>query len=61
MTLTVAVGDRVDAGATIATIEAMKMEAPITTLKGGIVSRIASGRVQQVESGDLIVVITPEA
>lgn len=61
VTLTVGVGDHVDPGAPVATIEAMKMEAPITTPKGGIVSRIASGRVQQVESGDLIVVIAPEA
>ena len=57
VTLTVAEGDRVDAGQTIATIEAMKMEAAITALVAGTVARLAIGPIQQVEGGDLLVVL----
>ncbi|GAA1950263.1 pyruvate carboxylase [Brevibacterium antiquum] len=57
VTLQVAEGDRVEAGATVATIEAMKMEASITTQTAGTVSRIAIGNVQQLEGGDLVVVV----
>ncbi|SEE15741.1 pyruvate carboxylase [Arthrobacter alpinus] len=53
----VAVGDVVEAGATIATIEAMKMEASITTPVGGTVGRLAVAGVAQVQGGDLLVVI----
>ncbi|MES4909307.1 MULTISPECIES: pyruvate carboxylase [unclassified Streptomyces] len=55
VTLTVAEGDTVEAGATVATIEAMKMEAAITAPKAGKVSRLAISRIQQVEGGDLLV------
>ncbi|NUP35875.1 MAG: pyruvate carboxylase [Streptomyces sp.] len=55
VTLTVAEGHTVEAGATVATIEAMKMEATITAPKAGKVSRLAISRVQQVEGGDLLV------
>jgi len=58
VTLTVAVGDTVEAGGVVATIEAMKMEANITSAAGGTVSRVAIGAQQQVEGGDLLVVIT---
>jgi pyruvate carboxylase len=54
VTLAVAAGDVVEAGQTIATIEAMKMEAAITAPKAGAVRRIAIGAVQQVEGGDLV-------
>lgn len=57
VTLAVAEGDEVDAGATVATIEAMKMEAAITAPKAGRVSRLAINRIQQVEGGDLLVEI----
>ncbi|SDC63830.1 pyruvate carboxylase [Actinokineospora iranica] len=57
VTLAVAEGDEVEAGATVATIEAMKMEAAITAPKAGKVSRLAIGSVQQVEGGDLLVVL----
>ncbi|PYI67060.1 pyruvate carboxylase [Arthrobacter livingstonensis] len=57
VSLKVAVGDVVEAGATVATIEAMKMEASITTPVGGTVSRLAVGGVAQVQGGDLLVVI----
>ncbi len=53
----VAVGDVVEAGATVATIEAMKMEASITTPVGGTVARLAVSGVAQVQGGDLLVVV----
>ncbi|MFE1904017.1 pyruvate carboxylase [Streptomyces gardneri] len=57
VTLAVAEGDEVEAGATVATIEAMKMEASITATRSGRVSRLAITRIQQVEGGDLLVEI----
>ena len=54
VTLAVAEGDEVEAGATVATIEAMKMEASITAPKSGTVTRLAINRIQQVEGGDLL-------
>ena len=60
VTLQVAEGDEVEAGATIATIEAMKMEAAITTPVGGTVERRAIPTTQQVEAGDLLVVVAGE-
>jgi pyruvate carboxylase len=50
-------GDTVEAGQTVATIEAMKMEAAITTPIGGTVQRLAIGAIQQLEGGDLVMVI----
>src|SRR3954453_6753651 len=52
-------GDQVEAGATVATIEAMKMEAAITAPVAGTVSRLAIGNITQVEGGDLVLVIDP--
>ena len=57
VTVQVAEGDEVEAGATVATIEAMKMEAGITTPVAGTVRRLAVGARQQVEGGDLLVVV----
>ncbi|MGH3977838.1 MAG: pyruvate carboxylase [Pseudonocardiaceae bacterium] len=54
VTLQVSEGDTVAAGATVATIEAMKMEAGITAPKAGTVARLAINSVQQVEGGDLL-------
>ncbi len=54
----VAEGDQVEDGATVATIEAMKMEAAITATKSGTVQRLALGSIQQVEGGDLVLVIS---
>jgi pyruvate carboxylase len=59
VTVTVAEGDEVKDGATVATIEAMKMEAAITAPISGKVERLAIGEVTQVEGGDLVLVITP--
>ena len=50
-------GQQVEAGQTVATVEAMKMEAAITTPVAGTVRRIAIGAVQQLEGGDLVMVI----
>ncbi|WP_169252245.1 pyruvate carboxylase [Brevibacterium sp. 'Marine'] len=57
VTMQVHEGDTVAVGDTIATIEAMKMEATITTQTAGTVSRVAIADVQQLEGGDLVVVI----
>ncbi|GAA5134977.1 pyruvate carboxylase [Pseudonocardia adelaidensis] len=57
VTLQVGEGDEVEAGQTVATIEAMKMEASITTHQAGRVGRLAIGKVQQVEGGDLLLVL----
>jgi pyruvate carboxylase len=55
VTLTVAVGDVVKPGAPVATIEAMKMEAAISSPVAGVIKRLAIPKTQQVEAGDLIV------
>ncbi|MGW1161193.1 pyruvate carboxylase [Streptomyces sp. NPDC002519] len=57
VTLAVQPGAQVEAGATVATIEAMKMEAAITAPVAGTVGRLAVDSVQQVEGGDLLMVI----
>ncbi|MGI8414906.1 MAG: biotin/lipoyl-containing protein, partial [Nakamurella sp.] len=57
VTLSVADGDQVSAGQTVATIEAMKMEASITAQNAGTVARTAISSVQQVEGGDLLLVL----
>ncbi|MCX7521489.1 pyruvate carboxylase [Microbacterium sp. STN6] len=59
VTLQVEVGERVEAGQSVATIEAMKMEAAITAPVGGTVERLAISKTQQVDAGDLLVVVTP--
>ena len=46
-------------GDTVATIEAMKMEAAITAPVAGTVERVALAGTQQVEGGDLVLVLTP--
>ncbi|MCU1473182.1 pyruvate carboxylase [Amnibacterium sp.] len=57
VTVKVEQGQRVEAGATVATIEAMKMEASITTPVAGSVSRLVVSGTGQVEAGDLLVVV----
>jgi pyruvate carboxylase len=57
VTLAVEEGATVEAGQTVATIEAMKMEASITAPTAGTVSRVAIRSVQQVEGGDLVLVL----
>ncbi len=58
VTVNIAAGDTVEAGQTIATIEAMKMEAAITAPKAGTVQRVAVSPTAQVEGGDLLVVVS---
>ncbi|AVZ71326.1 pyruvate carboxylase [Streptomyces lunaelactis] len=57
VTLQVDEGASVSAGETVATIEAMKMEASITAQRAGTVGRLAIGKIQQVEAGDLLIEI----
>ncbi|GAA1468063.1 pyruvate carboxylase [Microbacterium thalassium] len=59
VTLKTDVGDTVTAGQPVASIEAMKMEAAITAPVDGVIERVAIGGTQQVEAGDLLVVIRP--
>ncbi|MCU1628871.1 MAG: pyruvate carboxylase [Pseudonocardia sp.] len=57
VTLQVEEGASVESGQTVATIEAMKMEASISAQRSGTVARLAIGKVQQVEGGDLLLEI----
>lgn len=57
VTLGISEGAQVEAGARIATIKAMKMEAAITAPRAGRVTRLAIAPFQQVEAGDLLLVI----
>ena len=57
VTVGVAEGDTVDAGQTVATIEAMKMEAAITAPRAGTVERLAFTGTQTVDGGDLVLVL----
>ena len=57
VTVNVAVGDKVKAGDTVATIEAMKMEAAITAPIDGTVERLALAATQAVDGGDLVLVL----
>jgi pyruvate carboxylase len=59
VTLRVAQGEAVTAGQAVASIEAMKMEAAITAAVSGVVERLAVPATQQVDAGDLLVVIKP--
>ncbi|HLN76118.1 MAG TPA: pyruvate carboxylase [Nocardioidaceae bacterium] len=59
VTVGVEEGATVAAGDTVATIEAMKMEASITAPVAGKVERVAIQATQQVEGGDLVLVISP--
>ena len=57
VTLVVEVGDEIAVGQQVATIEAMKMEASITSPVAGKVARLAIGHAQAVEGRDLLLVI----
>jgi pyruvate carboxylase len=60
ITMQVQVGDRVVAGTPVASIEAMKMEAAIASPISGTVARLAVPKTQQVDAGDLLVVVSPD-
>ena len=53
----VADGAEVSAGDTVATIEAMKMEASITAPVDGTVERLAFTGTQAVDGGDLVLAL----
>ncbi|WP_296601798.1 pyruvate carboxylase [Nocardioides sp.] len=57
VTIVVEEGQQVAAGDTVATIEAMKMEASITAPVAGTVERLALSGTQAVEGGDLVLVL----
>ncbi len=57
VTIVVEEGAQVSAGETVATIEAMKMEASITAPVDGVVERLALSGPQAVEGGDLVLVL----
>ncbi len=57
VSLKVSEGDHVDAGQVVASIEAMKMEAAITCAVSGTVGRLAIPPTQQVDAGDLLLVV----
>ena len=59
VTVTVDVGDAIAVGDPVATIEAMKMEASINATVAGAVRRIAVPGTNQLEGGDLVLVIEP--
>ncbi|MDO4908614.1 MAG: pyruvate carboxylase [Corynebacterium sp.] len=59
VTVTAVEGDKVEAGAPVAVIEAMKMEATITAPISGTVTRIVLNQTAKVEGGDLLLVIAP--
>ena len=60
VTVSVQVGDLIEAGQSVATIEAMKMEAGITANASGVVTQITLNGTSQVQGGDLLVVIEPK-
>jgi pyruvate carboxylase len=57
VTVIVEKGEEVAAGQTVATIEAMKMEAAITAPRAGTVERLAFAGTQTVDGGDLVLVL----
>ncbi|WP_315552177.1 pyruvate carboxylase [Microbacterium aurum] len=59
VTVKVAAGDTVTAGQPVASIEAMKMEAAITSPVGGVVERVVLAATASVEAGDLLLVVRP--
>ncbi|MEZ0579343.1 pyruvate carboxylase [Nocardioides sp. MH1] len=58
VTLAVEEGAEVAAGDTVATIEAMKMEASITAPRAGTVKRVAFSGTRPLEGGDLVLVLS---
>jgi acetyl/propionyl-CoA carboxylase alpha subunit len=56
----VAEGDRVERGATLVVLEAMKMEIRVTAPERGVVGRILCREGQQVDRGQVLVELDPE-
>ena len=55
----VAPGDTVEAGESVAVIEAMKMESAISTTVSGTVTRVVVPPAAAVEPGDLLIEVLP--
>ena len=55
--VTVEVGQAVEAGATIAILESMKMEIPVEAPRAGIVSEVRVAPDDRVADGDVIAVL----
>jgi pyruvate carboxylase len=60
VTITAQHGDRVELGAKLGSIEAMKMESTITAPHAGTISRIVTSNGTAVVPGDLLLVLDPE-
>ena len=60
VTVRVSEGDHVNAGDSLAVIEAMKMEASINAPVSGTVERVVLSGTFQAEGGDLVVVLAPD-
>jgi pyruvate carboxylase len=60
VTASVRVGDRVEAGENVATIEAMKMESAISSSVTGVVTRVLLLESAAAEPGDLVMEIRPD-
>ncbi|PZF79705.1 biotin/lipoyl-binding carrier protein [Jiangella anatolica] len=56
--VTVSVGDQVDAGTTLLILESMKMEIPVLCEDAGQVSEIKVGPGDVVQEGDVLVVLS---
>ena len=58
MSVAVAVGDQVEAGATVVLLESMKMEIPVLVDEGGPVSAVKVAAGDVVQEGDVLVTVT---
>ena len=59
LSIDVAIGDHVDAGQVVLTLEAMKMENNVVAPISGVVSQVVVGEGSEVASGQLLMVIEP--
>jgi biotin carboxyl carrier protein len=57
LSVSVAAGDRVDIGDTVALLESMKMEIPVLAECGGTVTAVKVGEGDVVQEGDILVTI----
>ena len=58
--VTVEVGQVVEAGATLAVLESMKLEIPVEAPHAGTVTEVRVGPDDRVDDGDVIAVVTPD-
>jgi pyruvate carboxylase subunit B len=61
LSVKVNVGDKVEAGDVVMTIEAMKMQNDVKTPHGGVVKEIMTYQGEVVNNGDLLMVVEPDA